>query len=95
MSASVTRSLLIRGKFSVALFSDWIAHRAGLLSLSGWVTERCEGVLEIRVTGNPVLLEAMETACSLGPLDVQVESIEVRQHDQQEDSAECQGFSIR
>ena len=95
MSACVTRSLFIQGQFSVPLFCDWIAHRAGLLSLSGWVTERCEGTLEVRVRGNPILLEAMETACSLGPLEVQVESIEMQQHARDDESAVCQGFSIR
>lgn len=79
IAPSETRSLIIRGQFDTLTFCDWIAHRAALLSLSGWVIPSAEGVLEVRVSGNPILLEAMETACSLGPLDAHVESIEVRQ----------------
>ncbi len=81
VQVAVTRSLMVRGEFSATQFCDWIVHRANVLSLSGCVSSPCEGLLEIRMTGNPVLLEAMETACSLGPLDAQVESIEVLKHE--------------
>ena len=91
MSAPVTYSLLITGHFKNPDFCQWIAHRAELLSLSGWVAEHGEGVLEVRVRGNQILVDAMETACSLGPLDALVESIEMRQSN----CADCHsGFTI-
>ena len=74
----VTMALLISGHFPVGSFPDWIAHRAQLLDLSGWVKSHSTRLIEVQVTGNPVLIEALETACSLGPLDVLVDCIEVQ-----------------
>jgi len=34
--------------------------------------------MELCVTGDRVLVDAMEVACSLGPIDAQVERIEIR-----------------
>lgn len=92
ISPSVTLSLMISGRFSVTQFSDWIVHRARLLSLSGWVTARSDDLLEVRVSGDRVLIDALKTACSLGPLEVQVESISVRSHAQESLTG---GFYIR
>lgn len=92
MSSAVTCSLFIRGQFSNTHFCQWIAHRAALLSLSGWVAGNGEGVLEVRVSGNQILVEAMETACSLGPLHAQVETVEMRPLDFSDSG---RGFTIR
>ena len=84
--------MMIRGQFANAQFCHWIAHRARLLSLSGWVMAHDKGALEVCVSGNQILVDAMETACSLGPLDAQVESIEMQQ---QEYADSGDGFTIR
>ena len=89
---SVTLSLIISGRFSVTQFSDWIVHRARLLSLSGWVTARADDLLEVRVSGDRILIDALKTACSLGPLQVQVDSISVRS---QAEENLTDGFYIR
>lgn len=56
-------------------FIDWICHRAELLNLTGWVTAESTTAISIVVAGPPALIEAMEMACSLGPMDVQVDRI--------------------
>ncbi|MBX2880409.1 MAG: acylphosphatase [Granulosicoccus sp.] len=76
MSQSVTVSMLITGHFPEQIFTDWIAHRAGLLDLAGWVKTTAPDKIELQVTGHKVMVEALETACCLGPMDVDIESVE-------------------
>lgn len=80
MPAPVTMSLLLTGQFPGNSFPDWIAHRAKLLDLVGWVKTHNQNLIEIQVTGNQILIEALEAACSLGPLEVGVESIQTQIH---------------
>lgn len=68
----------LEGQLGSGDFLDWICHRARLLDLSGWVTRRDEGRVWIVVTGPLALIDAMEMACSLGPVDVLVDRIESR-----------------
>ena len=63
-----------------------------MLSLDGWVSTRAEGVLEVSVSGDQILIDAMHTACSLGPLDAHVESIMVQPCP---GIAGCDGFTVR
>ncbi len=78
MSDSVTTLLYIRGQFPDSSFCEWISDRASILSLSGWVTIRSQNLIEAEVSGHPVLVDAFEAACSLGPMTVDVQSIDVR-----------------
>lgn len=71
-------TLLISGTFPGPVFPEWIAHRAKLLELVGWVKRRSNQLLEVQLTGHQVLIEALETACSLGPMEVDVESIQIQ-----------------
>jgi len=78
MSASVTQSWRISGHFPGVAFPLWIAQRATLLKLNGWV-KRCDAQsLAVEVSGHQVLIEALEAACSLGPKGVVVDSIETQ-----------------
>lgn len=79
MSEVITKTLLLNGYFPNDTFPDWIIGRATLLSLSGWVRADGEHLVEIFVSGDPILIDAMEVACSLGPIDAQVDSIDERQ----------------
>lgn len=72
-----TALLLIAGRFDGDAFVDWICHRAGVLDLSGWVRMSAPGRIEVMASGAPVLVEALEIACSLGPSGAIVDRIDV------------------
>lgn len=69
--------LRLTGALGAPGFPDWICHRARLLDLAGWVAQKDETELTIVVVGPEPLIDAMEMACSLGPVDVLVERVEV------------------
>jgi len=75
----VTQTFLIKGYFPDSSFPDWIIRRATLLDISGWVKSHSPRLIEIYASGNPILLDAMEVACSLGPIDARVSSIDIKQ----------------
>lgn len=66
----------MRGELAGAGFADWICHRARLLDLRGWVRSEGPEAVTIMVTGPEALVDAMEMACSLGPINVWVDRIE-------------------
>jgi acylphosphatase len=68
--------LRILGAVGAAGFPEWICHRARILDLNGCVMRRGPGEIEVLVSGDDTLIDAMEVACSLGPADVMVERIE-------------------
>jgi len=74
---TVSRRLLIHGLFPEAAFSDWITRRANRLSLEGWVKGYNRGLIEVYMVGDRILVEAMEVACSLGPIDAQIDHIDL------------------
>jgi len=76
MSISVAMTLLVHGQFLPDSFPEWITRRAAKLSLSGWVRAHSDNLIEIFVSGDQILIEALEVACSLGPIDARVDSIE-------------------
>lgn len=65
----------LEGRLASNTFGSWICHRAALLDLKGWVTHDGPEAMSIVVTGPPALIDAMEMACSLGPMDVTVKSV--------------------
>lgn len=74
----MTTTLLIRGLFLTDTFPTWIIRRATKLSLSGWVKKHNNRLIEVSVGGDQILIEALEVACSLGPIDAVVDSVEKR-----------------
>jgi len=72
---SISRHLLIEGDLPVEAFSAWVIDRAERLSISGWIRTRGAHQLELLITGERVLVDAMEVACSLGPALARVDSI--------------------
>ena len=77
-TAKTTVEMRIAGQVASEAFADWICHRARLLGLTGWVTIVGEAEIVAHVTGDAVLVDAMEVACSLGPADVFVDRIDSR-----------------
>ena len=82
---------VIAGRIDVASYLDFIAERAGWLDISGWA--RAEGAQSVTLVaaGPEALVGALEMACTLGPLNALVESIE----GVFEPEAVAPGFEIR
>ncbi len=75
MHDTISRHLLIEGDLPADMFTAWVIDRAERLSISGWIRTCGAGQLELLITGERVLVDAMEVACSLGPAAARVESI--------------------
>ncbi|NVK35975.1 MAG: acylphosphatase [Rhodobacteraceae bacterium] len=60
------------GTFDTRHFCDWIGHRAHKLGLTGRIEAASSERITLYVQGQEELLNAMEVACSLGPIDADV-----------------------
>lgn len=65
------------GQFDVSTFSDWIRHRATKLGLTGRLLTAQPNHISLEVSGPEELLNAMEVACSLGPINCLTERSEL------------------
>lgn len=63
------------GQFRNDHFIDWIVRRAAKLSLNGHVAQLSDTEIYLTVDGHPILVDAMEVACYLGPIDASVDLI--------------------
>ncbi|MEX0344760.1 MAG: acylphosphatase [Rhizobiaceae bacterium] len=70
--------MLICGQLGGDAFPEWVSHRAAVLDLKGWMKMPSDNFAEISVTGDRILVEAFEIACSLGPGEAMIDSIETR-----------------
>ena len=75
MTHSTEKYFRLKGHFPNEDIIAWILHRAGTLSLTGSVTHLNGGEIFLTVVGHPVLVDAMEVACNLGPIDASVDLI--------------------
>lgn len=60
-------------------FLAFALKRANRLSLRGWIEETAPGAVTVAIEGPEALIDAFEIACSLGPIDADVESWTRRQ----------------
>ena len=67
--------LRLRGALSSDSLDAWIAHRARLLDLRGWIEGRSAEAANVIVAGPKEMIEAMEVCCSLGPADVLIDGV--------------------
>lgn len=65
--------LCFRGRLGEP-FLAFVVKRANRLSLKGWTEETGPGVVTVAAEGPKALIDALEIACSLGPIDSDVES---------------------
>lgn len=75
MGGFITKNLQIHGQFIHDGFPNWICDRAYVLDLCGWVKTLNQEQIEVVVTGDPILVDAFEVACSLGPANIMVDRI--------------------
>lgn len=77
--------MTILGDLEAASFVPWIQRHAAKLGLSQAICHTSSVRIELEVTGPEELIDMMEMGCSLGPIDVWVETIERRPIDDQAD----------
>ena len=75
MTRSTDKYFRLKGHFPNEDIIAWILHRAATLSLTGSVTHLDDGEIFLSVSGQPILVDAMEVACNLGPIDASVDLI--------------------
>lgn len=75
MTSSVEKYFRLKGHFPNEDFIEWVLRRATTLSLSGGVARLNEKEICLTVSGHPILVDAMEVACNLGPIDASVDLI--------------------
>lgn len=85
------RRYAISGRIDVASYLDFIAERAGWLNLSGWACADDARSVTLVAAGPEALVGALEMACTLGPLNALVESID----SVPEPGSVAEGFEIR
>jgi hypothetical protein len=66
-------TIVFVGKFEPQSFEQFVLHRARRLSVEAEMAKLGPEGAEVRVTGEPDLIDAFEMACSLGPIDCLVE----------------------
>lgn len=75
MPQVTTQNFTMIGDFEEVNFQKWIQHRADILDVDLEVKSASSSLMEISASGHPILIDAFEIACSLGPLESTVDSI--------------------
>ena len=73
--------MTILGELDAETFVPWIRRHAARLGLFETISHTGPDRIELDVAGPPELIDMMEVGCSLGPIDVWVETIERRPAD--------------
>lgn len=68
-------TLAILGDVGAASFVPWIQKHAGKLGLTHRISHIGSDRIELTLEGPLELIDAMEMGCSLGPIDVWVDTI--------------------
>lgn len=68
--------MTIHGRLDPVSFVPWIRRHAAKLGLVHNVTSSSSDRIELEISGAPELIDMMEMGCSLGPIDVWVETID-------------------
>jgi len=66
----------ISGRINVPDYLEFVAERAAWLDISGWAAASGEHSVTLVAAGPEALVGALEMACTLGPLNALVETIE-------------------
>jgi hypothetical protein len=68
--------MTIHGRLDSASFLPWIRRHAAKLGLAHRIARSGPDLIELEISGAPELIDMMEMGCSLGPIDVWVETID-------------------
>jgi hypothetical protein len=72
----LSERMIISGDLAPDAFLPWIFRHAAKLGLSGSISCATSDRIELDLTGPEKLIDMMEMGCSLGPIDVWVDTIE-------------------
>ena len=81
----------ISGRINVPDYLDFVAERAAWLNIGGWAAASSEHSVTLVASGPEALVGAFEMACTLGPLNALVETIEATA----ETPSPAAGFVVR
>ncbi|WP_246710126.1 acylphosphatase [Martelella soudanensis] len=71
-----TQKFIMRGSFGANSFIPWMERHARKLGLEERIIAASPERIEMAVKGPSALIDAMEVACLLGPIDIWVDDIE-------------------
>lgn len=75
---NLSQHFRILGDVGAPVFAAWITRHAKRLGLTGAILRHQANQLDLVVTGQADLLDAMALGCSLGPQEVWVDQVERR-----------------
>lgn len=90
MTDILTRQLRIRGLVQGVGYRNYMAYKAGVLGIRGWVRNRGDGSVEAVVQGSAEAIEEIIACARRGPRAARVEAVEIG-----EASGEFTRFSLR
>jgi hypothetical protein len=73
--AELSERMTILGELEAQTFLPWIRRHAAKLGLTEAIGHAGPDRIELEVAGPPELIDMLEMGCSLGPIDVWVETI--------------------
>ena len=76
MQEQIKQQIKMSGNFDEVLLKNWIIHRATILDVDIEIQTASSSSIELFASGHPILVEALEIACSLGPMEASIEKIE-------------------
>lgn len=77
MSEVLTRHLLVRGHVQGVGYRNYIAYKAGVLGILGWVRNRSDGGVEAVVQGTAEAVAEIIRCAERGPRAARVDRVEV------------------
>ena len=77
MSEVLTRHLLVRGHVQGVGYRNYIAYKAGVLGILGWVRNRSDGSVEAVVQGTAEAVAEIIRCAERGPRAARVDRVEV------------------
>jgi len=76
MSEHITRRLLVRGRVQGVGYRNYIAYKAGVLGIRGWVRNRGDGSVEAVVQGAAEAVAEIIRCAERGPRAARVDGVE-------------------
>jgi acylphosphatase len=77
MSELLTRHLRVRGRVQGVGYRNYIAYKAGVLGIRGWVRNRSDGSVEAVVQGPAEAVAEIIRCAERGPRAARVDSVEI------------------
>ncbi len=73
----VSRHLIARGRVQGVGYRNYIAYKAGVLHIKGWVRNRIDGSVESVVNGSPEAVAKIIECAKRGPRAAEVTAVDV------------------